>query len=107
MRRQLLSEILVAEHEQGILQMSAYIRGAHRTVPEMRLGMLGISERPLMADVPFSNDSTQNRPLVDLTVELNQDLQSEAKLHPKSRIPCEAFLKISGTLQVSSAVPPP
>jgi hypothetical protein len=36
------AEILVAQHEQGILQGSAYIRGAPGTVPEMQLDVLGI-----------------------------------------------------------------
>jgi hypothetical protein len=36
------TEILAAQHEQGILQVSAYIRGATGTVPEMRLDVLGI-----------------------------------------------------------------
>jgi hypothetical protein len=40
--------------------------------------MIGASRS--MADVPFSDDSTRNRPLADLAVEWNQDLQSEAKL---------------------------
>jgi len=39
-----------------------------------------ISEMPSIADVPFSDDLTRNRALLDLTVERNQDLQSEAEL---------------------------
>ena len=59
------------------------IRGAPRTVPEMQLDVLGIRNfylrvhvtigaSPSTADVPFSDDSTRNRPLVDLPVEQNQ-----------------------------------
>ena len=39
-----------------------------------------ISGMPSIADVPFSDDLTRNRPPLDLTVERNQDLQSEAEL---------------------------
>ncbi len=37
-----LTEVLATQHEQGILQVSAYIRGATGTVPEIRLDVLGI-----------------------------------------------------------------
>ena len=66
-----------------------------------------ISEMPSIADVPFSDDLTRNRALLDLTVERNQDLQSEAELHSKSPIPCEASLKTSDMQQLSSAGPRP
>jgi hypothetical protein len=98
-------------------RVSAYIRGAPGTVVEMQLDVLGIRnfylrvhvtiERPSRADVPFSVASSRNRPLVHLTVERNQDLQSEAELHSKSGISCEASLKTYGTQQVSCAGPRP
>jgi hypothetical protein len=55
----------------------------------------------------FSDNSTRNRPPVNLTVARNQDLWSEAKLHSKTEIPYEAPLKTSGTQQLSSAGPRP
>ena len=66
-----------------------------------------MSERQSIADVPLSDISSRNRPLVDLTIERNQDLQSEAELHSKSPIPCEASLKTSDMQQLSSAGPRP
>jgi len=71
------------------------IRGAPRTVPEMQLDVLGIRNfylrvhvtigaSPSTADVPFSDDSTRNRPPVDLPVERNQDLSGGTRIALKS-----------------------
>jgi hypothetical protein len=58
-------------------------------------GHITISERQSIAGVPLSDTPSRNRPLGDLPIERNQDLQPEAELHSKPPIPCEASLKTS------------